>query len=108
MHKCTKITKLVQRVGTKVCGMPTYEGFPKLESFATEFEEKVIEPHILLYLYFALKATPSRWWVEHKKNISEFPQCRRLLEVLFGEKMLYTGSKYTGLTNPVEHIEHFL
>ena len=87
--------------------MPTYEGIPKLESFVIEFEEKVIEPHGLLDLDLALKATPSRWWVAHKKNILELPKCRRLLEVIFGEKMLYTVSKYTGLTNLVEHIEHF-
>ena len=34
----------MRRVGTKVCDLPTYEGFPNLESFLTEFEEKVSGP----------------------------------------------------------------
>ena len=67
---------------------------------------KVIEPRCLLALYFALKATPTRWWVPHKHIILGWLQCRRLLEVRFGEKILYNGQKYTGMTNPVNHIEH--
>ena len=60
----------MQRVSTKVCDLPTYEGLPNLESFLTEFEEKVTEPQRLLALDFTLKATPARWWVTHKQSIS--------------------------------------
>ena len=42
----------------------------------------------------------------HKKSISEWTQCRILLEIIFGEYISYTSRKYTGLTHLVEHIEH--
>ena len=106
MPKCTIITKSVQWVGTEVCDLPTEEGLPNLESFLTDFEDKVIENQHLLSLELALKDTPARWWVAHKKTILEWPQCLRLMEFLFGENILYTGPKYTRLTNHVEHIEH--
>ena len=50
----------MQWVGIKVCDIPTYEGFPNLEYFLTEFEEKVTEPQRLITLEFALKDTPAR------------------------------------------------
>ena len=81
MQKCARITKYVRRVSTLVYDLPTYEGLPNLDTFIIEFEEKVLEPQLLLALDITLKATPSRWWVAHKKSISEWPQCQRLLEV---------------------------
>ena len=66
MQKCAIITKSMWWVGTNVCDLTTYEGFPNLETFFVEFEEKVFEPHHLLSLDFSLKATPARWWVMHK------------------------------------------
>ena len=74
--------------------------------FLVEFEEKVAESQRLSALDFVLKATPIRWWGTHEQYISEWPQCRRLLEIRFGEEIIYTSCKYTGLENPVEHIEH--
>ena len=55
---------------------------------------------------FALKATPSIWWVAHKQYILDWPRCRKLMEIWFGEKISYTGQKCTWLTNPIEHIEY--
>ena len=52
-----------------------------------------------------LKDTPSRWWGTHKKSIFEWKQCKILLEIRFEEEIIYTGCKYTGLKNPMEHIE---
>ena len=77
-----------------------------LDTFLTEFEEKVLEPQRLLALDVALKATPTRLWVSHKQSISEWSQCQQLLEIRFGENISYTGKKYTGLKNPVDHIEN--
>ena len=53
----------MRQVGTEVCDLPTYEGLHNLEYFLTEFDEKASEPQRLLAMYFALKATPTRWWV---------------------------------------------
>ena len=65
----------MRRVGIKVSDLPTYEGLPYLASFLIEFEEKIIEHHFLSALDFAMKATPTRWWVAHKESISEWTQC---------------------------------
>ena len=57
MQKCTRIMKYLQQVGIEVCDITTYEGLPKLDTFLTYFEEKVLEPNLLLSLDVALKAT---------------------------------------------------
>ena len=49
----------------------TYEGIPNLTEFIDEFEDKVSDPHRLLVLEEALKATPARWWDTHKKSIDD-------------------------------------
>ena len=49
------------------------EGFPNLDTFIIEFEDEILEPHHLLSLDVALKATLSRWWVVNKKFILEWP-----------------------------------
>ena len=85
MRLSARNTKSVRQVGIEVCDIPTtYDRFINLESFLTEFEEKVIETHRLSALDFALKSTPCRWWVTHKQSILEWPQCRILMEVRFG------------------------
>ena len=106
MWKCARITKSVRWVGIQVCDLPTYEGLSNLESFLIEFEEKVYKPQCQLAMDVALKATPARWWVVHKKTISEWSQCQILMEAQSGEMMLYTSQKYTRLTNHVKHIDH--
>ena len=72
------------RVGTEVCDLPTYENLPNLESFLTEFEEKLSKSQCLLAMDFALKTTPAIWWIAHKLNILGWSQCQRLMGVLFG------------------------
>ena len=96
----------MRRVGIEVSDLPTYEGLPNLAYFLTEFEEKISKHQRLSALDFALKATPDRWWITHKESILEKPQCQRLMEIRLGEEIGYISKKYTGLTNPVEHIEY--
>ena len=85
----------MQRVGSNASELHKYEGLPNLASFLIEFEEKVIEYEHLSALDFMLKATPARWWGTHKKYISKWPQFRLLMEIRFGEEIIYTGHKYT-------------
>ena len=106
MCKCTRITRVVRRVGAKACPLPTYEGFPNLASFLEEFEERVTESQQLSALDYVLKATPTRWWGTHKQSISKCPQCRILMQIIFGEEISCPNHKYTRLTNPMEHIEN--
>ena len=54
-----------------------------------------------------LKATTARWRGTHKQSISEWPQCRRLMEIRFGEEISFPNQKYTGLIDLVEHIEQY-
>ena len=53
-----------------------------------------------------LKATLSIWWGTHKKSNSEWLQCRRLMEIRFGEEVTYVDKKYTGLSYRGKHIKH--
>ena len=71
MRICKTITQSVGGVGIEVSDLPTYEGFPNLEYFLKEFEERVTQPQWLSSLDFALKVTPTRWWFTHKKSILE-------------------------------------
>ena len=91
---------------TEVCDLPTYVGLPNLNTFLTYFEDKVMEPQLLLALDVALKATPTRWWVVHKQSVSEWHQCRRLLEIRFGENVSYVGKNYMSLMNRIDHLEN--
>ena len=44
MQKCARITQYLQSVGIEVCDLPNYEGLLNMETFLTEFEDKVLEP----------------------------------------------------------------
>ena len=50
---------------------------------------------------------PARWRGTHKQSIFEWPECRRLMEIRFGEDISFPEQKYTGLTDPRKHIEHY-
>ena len=38
MRRCSRITRVVRRVGVEEITLPTYEGLPNLASFLEEFE----------------------------------------------------------------------
>ena len=95
MRRCTRVTSYVQRVENELRELPTYEGLPNLVTFLSEFEGLVIEPHHLYVLDYVLKATPARWWVTQKKFITNWIQCRRLMEVRFGEEVTTVNHIYT-------------
>ena len=82
MHRCARVTRVVRRVGAKANALPTFEGLPNIASFLEEFEEKITE-------------SQRRWWGTHNQSISEWPQCRRLMEIIFGEEISYFDQKYT-------------
>ena len=56
-------------------------------------------------LYVVLKATPSRWWVAHKEGMEDWSKCRRVMQVIFGTKVEYIVQKYTGVSDPTNHVE---
>ena len=58
-------------IETKVIELSAYEGIPNLDSFIEGFEDKLLEPHQLLALEEALKATPMRWWDAHKASVRD-------------------------------------
>jgi hypothetical protein len=51
------------------------------------------------------KVTPSRWWVPHKEGMEDGSQCRILMQVRFGTEVEYIAQKYTGVSNPIVHVE---
>ena len=72
-----------------------------------EFEVNVTSSQRLFTLDIVLEDTPAKWWGTHKKSISEWPQCRREMEIIFGEEISYDNKKHTGLLDPGKHIEHY-
>ena len=95
MRICVRVTRVVRRVGAEAGTLPTYEGFPNLASVLEEFEEKVTKSHRFSALDYVLKPMATRWWDTHKQSISKWPQCRRLMEIIFGEEISYFDQKYT-------------
>jgi len=69
-----------------------------------EFEGLVVEPQRILALYVALRATPARWWPTHKFSIQNWIQCKRLMQIRFGEANKYVLGQYNGMNDPREHI----
>ena len=53
----------------------------------------------------ALRATPTRWWPAHQRQITTWETCRRLLMVRFGTDTRGMESLYDGLTYPTPHIQ---
>ena len=86
--------------------LPTYEGLPNLAAFLNEFEGLVMESQHLSTLDHTLKAMPVRWWGVHKNSITNWPHYRILIEVIFREEVTLVNHKYSGLENPVEHLNH--
>ena len=84
--------------------MPIYEGLLELYEFLVEFEDKVSEPQQLLALEEALNATPTCWWVTHKKSITRWSQCRILMIVFFGDIEVYHDGRYDGWNNTGDHL----
>ena len=80
----------------EVVQLPTYKGFFDFPEFLADFEDRVSEPQRLLALDDPLKATPTGWWVTHKKSINGWLLCRRLMEVKFVEANKYQVDKYDG------------
>lgn len=54
---------------TEVCHLPFHDGLVNINTFIEEYEEQVPKCQRLLALNLALRATPARWWVTHKKKI---------------------------------------
>ena len=106
MRRCTRVTRYVRRVENELHELPTYEGLPNLATFINEFEGLAMECKCLSALDHVTKATPTRWWGVHKNSITDWPHCRRLMEVIFCEEVTLINDKYAGLENPVEHLNH--
>lgn len=91
-------------IGTEVCELPHFDGLTDVTTFFIEFEVIVVEKQRLLALDISMKATLARWWATHKTHIQEWSQCKRLMQIRFGEKSEYIVDKYTRLTIPKDHI----
>jgi hypothetical protein len=83
--RCARLTKLVHWIGTEVSNIPTFDGLNNLETFLLEFEGIVPIQQRLLALDKALKSMSARWWKAHKKNITEWVQCRTFFTVRFSD-----------------------
>jgi hypothetical protein len=101
---CARLTREVPWIDTTVSNLPTFDGMNPLETFLSEFEESFRMKQRFLAMDEALKATPTRWWGKHTKNITEWVQCRTLMTMQFlaqveGCKVWYIGRRY-----PKDHV----
>jgi hypothetical protein len=67
--RCARLTKEVRWIDTTVSDLTTFDGLNPLEAFLLDFEASVPTQQRLLAMDEALKATPTRWWGTHKRNI---------------------------------------
>jgi hypothetical protein len=104
MRRCARLTKVVRWIGTKVSNIPTFDGLNNLETFLFEFEGIVLVQQRLFALDEALKGTSARWWGTHKKNITEWVQCRTLLTMHFSDQVEGCEFRYTGQSCPKDHV----
>jgi hypothetical protein len=61
----------------------------------------------MLALDEALKATPTRWWGAHKRNIIEWTQCHTLLKICFSKQVVGCEVCYTGQSCHKDHMWSF-
>jgi hypothetical protein len=103
-RRCAILTKEVRWIDTTVSNLPTFDGVNHLESFLLDFEEIVPLPQRLLEMDEALKSTPTRWWGTHKKNITDWVQCRTLMTARFSEQVESCEVRYTGRSCLKDHM----
>jgi hypothetical protein len=103
-RRCARLTREVRWIGTKVSNLPTFDGLNHLETFLSEFQEIVPVRKRLLALDEYLKATPSRWWGTHKKNITDWVQCHTLMTVRFSEQTKGCEVRYIGQSCLKSHV----
>ena len=96
-----QFTKSLRWIGSEVSQIP------QVKSFLAEYEIQVPSFQRLKALDVALRATPTRWWVEHKQNIATWKTCQRLLMIRFGQKLGELECQYNGEIDPRIHVEFF-
>ena len=84
-RRCTHLTKSLHWIDTEVSQVPIFDGLSNFEYFLKEYEVQIPSSKRLQALDVALRATPARWWVAHKKNITTWEIYHRLLIIRFGE-----------------------
>jgi len=66
---------------------------------------QVPEPKRLLELDVVLKVTPTEWWVAHREGMKYWSHCSRLMQIRFGTEEENIVHKYTGESDPMDHVE---
>ena len=84
-RRCARLTKSLHWIGTEVCKVPTFDGLSNIQEFLQEYEAQDPCSERLKTLDMALRATPARWWIAHKKNIATRETCQRMLVIRFGD-----------------------
>jgi hypothetical protein len=77
----------------------------QLETFLDKFERIVPVQQRMLALGEALKDTPTRWQGTHKKDITEWVQCRTLLTTRFSYQAEECKVHYTSQSFPKDHMQ---
>jgi hypothetical protein len=103
-RRCARLTREVRSIGTTLSNLPTFDGLNPLETFLLYFETNVPTQKRLLTMDEALNATPTRWWGTHKRNITDWTQCRTLMTTWFLAQAVSCEVMYTGRSCPKDHV----
>ena len=75
------MTKSIRWIGTKIQTTPLFDGLSNVNEFLQKYEQEIPNNQRIEGMDLALRATPARWWQEHKANISSWEDCKRLIVI---------------------------
>lgn len=87
----------------EVRDLSLYDRLGDVNTFFRDYKRRVPQCQRLLALDQALRATPTRWWGAHKKNIGDWKKCRRLMWISFGQVEANLIDRYDGQNDPIDH-----
>ena len=106
-RRLARITKSLCWIGSEVSTIPTFDGLSDIQTFVKEYEAQVPYSKRLSSLLVALRATPTRWWTAHQRQITTSETCHRLLTARFGIDTGGMDSLYDGLTYLAPHVQAY-
>ena len=86
-RRCAHLTKSLHWIETEVGQVLVFDGLSNIKDFLKEYEAQIPSSQRLQALDAALQATPTRWWVAHKNNITTWETYNRLLVIRFDEEV---------------------
>ena len=78
-------TKSLRWVDSQPRTIPVYDGSTNPEPFIVQFSDQIPDLQKMEALESAFRATAVRWWMSHKRQISTWEACQKLLRLRFSD-----------------------